>query len=109
MNIQKCHQRNDIKQHHKSRNNHPFGSGTGNKRINTNVYKFRVSTDNAAILKIILCKGSQSDNHPTIQLIPYEIKGITNKDIYRTIIKKRIHLRQLHYTCIRHRREIPIN
>ena len=68
--------------------NKEFGSGTGNKRITSNVYEIRTSPDNAAILKSILCKKSHPDNHPTIQFIPYGIQGITNKDIYKNIIKK---------------------
>ena len=68
--------------------NKEFGSGTGNERITSNVYEIRTSPDNAAILKSILCKASHPDNHPTIQFIPYGIQGITNKDIYKTIIKK---------------------
>ena len=48
----------------------------------------RASPDNAAILKGILCKASHPNNHPTIQFSPYRIQGITNKDIYKTIIKK---------------------
>ena len=68
--------------------NKEFGSGTGTERITTNVYEIRTSPDNAAILKSILCKASHPDNYPTIQFIPYGIQGITNKDIYKTIIKK---------------------
>ena len=68
--------------------NKEFGSGTRNDRITSNVYEIRTSSDNAAILKGILCKVSHPDNHPTIQFIPYGIQGITNKDIYKTIIKK---------------------
>ena len=54
----------------------------------SNVYKLRTFPDNAAILKSILCKASRPDNNPTIQFIPYGIQGITNKDIYKTIITK---------------------
>ena len=68
--------------------NKEFGSGTGTERITTNVYEIRTSLDNTAILKSILCKASHPDNHPTIQFIPYGIQGITNKDMYKTIIKK---------------------
>ena len=64
------------------------GTGTGNVRTTSNVYKIRTSPDNAAILKIILFKDLYLDNHPTIQFIPYGIQGITKKDIYKTIIKK---------------------
>ena len=38
--------------------------------------------------KSILCKASHPDNHATIPFIPYGVQGITNKDIYKTIIKK---------------------
>ena len=69
--------------------NKEFGSGTGNERITSNVYELRISPDNAAILKSVLCKASYSDNNPTIQFIPYGIQGTTNKDIYKTIIKKK--------------------
>ena len=65
-----------------------FRKGTGNEIITSNVYELHTSSDNVAILKSILCKASHSDNHPTIQFIPYGIQGITNKDIYKTIIKK---------------------
>ena len=68
--------------------NKEFGSGTGNERITSSVYKIRTSPDNAAILKSILCKVSHPDNHPTIQFIPYGIQGTTNKDIHKTIINK---------------------
>ena len=68
--------------------NKEFGSGTGNERISSNVYELRTSPDNAAILKSILCKASHPDNNPTIQFILYGIQGITNKDIYKTIITK---------------------
>ena len=50
--------------------NKEFGSGTGIERITTNIYEIRISPDNAAILKSILCKTSHPDNHPTIQFIP---------------------------------------
>ena len=33
---------------------------------------------------------STPDNNPTIQFISYEMQGITNKDIYKTMIKKQI-------------------
>ena len=72
--------------------NKEFRSGTGIERITTNVYEIRTSPDNAAILKNILCKASHPDNPPTIQFIPYGIQGITNKDIYKTIIKNKMHL-----------------
>ena len=65
-----------------------FGSGTGNERITTNVYAIRKSPEHAPILKSILCKASQSANHPTVQFIRYRIQGITNRDIYKTIIQK---------------------
>ena len=68
--------------------NKEFGSGTGDERITSNVYEIRTSPDNVAILKNIICKASYTDNHPAIQFIPYGIQGITNKDIYKTIIKK---------------------
>ena len=68
--------------------NKSFGSGTGTERITSNVYKIRTSPDNAVILKIIICKVSHPDNNPTIQFIPYIIHGITNKDIYKALIKK---------------------
>ena len=68
--------------------NKEFGPGTGNERITSNVYKLRTSLDNTSILKRILCKVSHPDNNPTIQFVPYGIQGITNKDIYKTIIKK---------------------
>ena len=69
--------------HHKE-----FETRIGNERITSNVYKLRTSSDNAEILKSILCKTSHPDNHPTIQCIPYGIQSITNKNIYKTIIKK---------------------
>ena len=69
--------------HHKE-----FGTGTGNEKNKCNAYEIRKSPDNAAILKSILCKSSHSDTHPTIQFIHYGIQGITNKDIYKIIIKK---------------------
>ena len=65
-----------------------FGSGTRNDRITTNVYEIRPSPEHAPILKIIVCKASQPDNHPTVQFIPYGIQGITNRDMYKTIIRK---------------------
>ena len=65
-----------------------FGSGTGITRINFNIYELRTSPDNTAILKIIIYKASHPNNHFIIQFIPYGIQGITNKDIYRTIIIK---------------------
>ena len=65
-----------------------FGSGTGTERITSKVYELHTSPDNAAILKNILCKASHPDNNPTIPFIPYGIQGITNKDIYKTIITK---------------------
>ena len=68
--------------------NKEFGSGTSNERITSNVYELRTFPDYAAILKIILCKTSHPDYNPTIQFIPYRIQGITNNNIYRTIIKK---------------------
>ena len=68
--------------------NKKFGSGTGTERITTNVYEIRTSLDKTAILKSILCKASHPNNHPKIQFIPYGIQGITNKDMYKTIIKK---------------------
>ena len=67
--------------------NKEFGSGTGNERITSNVNEILTSPDNTAILKSILCKASHPDNHPTIQFILYGIQGITNKNIYKTIIK----------------------
>ena len=60
-----------------------FGSGTGNKRITSNMYKLRTSPDNAAIFKIIICKASHLDNNPTTQFIPYGIQGIIKKKIYK--------------------------
>ena len=70
--------------------NNEFGTGigTGNERITTNVYEIHTSPDNVAILKSNLCKASHPDNNPTIQFIPYRIQGITNNDIYKTIITK---------------------
>ena len=68
--------------------NKEFGSGTGTKRITSSVYELRTSPDNAAILKSILCEASHPDNNPIIQFIPNGIQGITNKDIYKTLIKK---------------------
>ena len=37
--------------------NKEFGSGTGNKRITSSVYKIRTSPDNTVTLKITLCKA----------------------------------------------------
>ena len=68
--------------------NKEFGSRTGKERITSNVYELRTSPDSVAILKSILCKASHLDNNHTIQFIPYGIQGITNKDIYKTIITK---------------------
>ena len=51
------------------------------------IYELRTSPDNAAIFKSIICKASHPDNNPTIQFIPYRIQ-VTNKDIYKTLIKK---------------------
>ena len=68
--------------------NKEFGSGTEKERIISNVYEIRTSPDNAAILKSTICKASHPDNHLIIQFIPYGIQGITNKDIYKIIIKK---------------------
>ena len=65
-----------------------FGSGTGNDRITTNVYEIRTSPEHAPILKSILCKASQPEQHPTVQFIPYGIQGITHSDMYKTIIQK---------------------
>ena len=79
-----------------------FGTGPRNERITYNIYELRTSPDNEAILKSILCKASHPDNHPTIQFFPYEIQGITNKNIYKT---KQIHFRYLHHFRIRNRRE----
>ena len=62
-----------------------FGTRTWNEKITFNVYEIRTSPDNVAILNSILCKASHTDNHQTIQFIPYAIQGITNKDIYKTI------------------------
>lgn len=67
-----------------------FETRTGNERITSNVYELRTSPDNVVILKCILCKASHPNNNPTIQFILYGIQGITNKDIYKTIIKKQI-------------------
>ena len=69
--------------HHKA-----FGSWTGNEKNTSNVYEIRTSPDNSAIIKSILCKALHPDNRKTIQFIPYGIQGITNKDIYKIIIKK---------------------
>ena len=66
-----------------------FETGTVNERINSNVYELSTSQNNAEILKIILWKNSHPENHPTIQFIPYKIQGITNKEIYKTIIKNK--------------------
>ena len=68
--------------------NNKIGTGIGNEKITSNVYELRTSPDNAALLKSILCKASHPDNNPFIQFIPYGIQGITNKEIYKTIIKK---------------------
>ena len=68
--------------------NKKIGSRTGNEIMPSNVYEIRISPDNAAILKSIIYKASHPDNNPTIQFISYGIQGITNKDIYKTIIKK---------------------
>ena len=65
-----------------------FGSGNGEDRITTTVYEIRTSPTHAATLKSILCKASHPDNHPIVQFIAYGIQGITNKDIYKNMIKK---------------------
>ena len=48
----------------------------------------RTSPEHFTILKSILYKALHLDNHRTVQLIPYDIQSITNKDICKTIIKK---------------------
>ena len=63
------------------------GTGTGNERITSNVYEIRTSSDNAATLKSILYKASCPDYNQIIQFIRYGIQGITNKYIYKTLIK----------------------
>lgn len=68
--------------------NKEVGTGTGTERMTSIVYKLCTSPDNTSLLKIILCKYSHLDNNPSIQFIQYEIQGITNKNIYKTIIKK---------------------
>ena len=68
--------------------NKEFGTGTGTERITSKVYELRTTPDNEALLKSILYKASHPDNNPFIQFIPYGIQGITNKEIYQTIIKK---------------------
>ena len=65
-----------------------FGSGNGEDRITMTVYEIRTSPTHDATLKSILCKASHPDNNPIVQFIPYDIQGITNKDIYKKIIKK---------------------
>ena len=65
-----------------------FDSGLVDDRTTTNVYELRMSPQHAAILKSIIWKVYHLGNHLIIQFISYGIQGITNKDIYRTIIKK---------------------
>ena len=65
-----------------------FGSGNGEDRITTTVHEIKISPTHAATLKSILCKVSHPDNHPIVQFIPYRIQDITNKDIYKNMIKK---------------------
>ena len=65
-----------------------FGSRTGNERITKLFYKIWTSAEKAPILNIILCKASQHANNPTVQVIPYVIQGVTNSDIYKSIIQK---------------------
>ena len=65
-----------------------FGSRNGEDRITTTVHEIKISLTHAATLKSILCKVSHPDNHPIVQFIPYRIQDITNKDIYKNMIKK---------------------
>ena len=68
--------------------NNVFESGIGEDCITTTVDEIRTSPEHVPILKSILRKASHPDNYPTIQFILYCIQGITNKEIYETIIKK---------------------
>lgn len=68
--------------------NKVFGYGLGTDHVTTTVYGICISLEHAAILKSILCKASEPDNHPTLQFIPNGIKGITHKVIYKTRIQK---------------------
>ena len=71
-----------------------FGFSNGEDRITTTVYEIRTSPQHTATLKSIQCNTSHSDNHHTVKFVPYEIQGITNKYIYKTMIKKKcIHQR----------------
>ena len=65
-----------------------FISGNGEDRIITTVYQIKTWPTHAVTLKSILCKASHPDNHLIVQFIPYVIQGITNKDIYKNMIKK---------------------
>lgn len=68
-----------------------FGSGNVEDRITLTVYEIQTSPTHAATLKSILYKASHPDNHSIVQFIPCGIKGVTNKDIYKHIIKKHMH------------------
>ena len=69
-----------------------FGSGTGNEQIITTMRKIRTSPEHSPILKSIMCKASQLANHPAVQFIIYGMQGITQRDIYKTIIQNRMYL-----------------
>ena len=58
-----------------------FGFGNEKDRIIMTFYKIRTSPTHTVTLKRIICKASHPDNHSIVQLTPYGIQGITNKDI----------------------------
>ena len=65
-----------------------FDSSIGDDRFTTTVYEKRTSPEHAPILKNALYKAIHPYNHSAIQFIPNGIQGMTNKDVYWTIIKK---------------------
>ena len=50
-----------------------FASRMDEDRITTTIYEFRNRPEPASILKCIFCKAPFSNNHSTIQFIPYRI------------------------------------
>ena len=66
-----------------------FGSGTGTDRITSNVYEIRTSSEHAPILKSILCKASQPEHHPTVQLIHMESRALPTKISIKRLSKNK--------------------
>ena len=69
--------------------NKVFGLGIGVDNITTTFFEIRTSLQHTLILKSILYKISHTNNNPTVQYIPYDIQEITNKDAYKTVVKKK--------------------